>query len=134
MLSPYAIFLQFKTSDLLQYLQIHWIIPADTGLKLNGHKTFGRCLGRLLNVLCTFNLRPVSTGILLAKTSGKLVNNVVCLTMIDRIFGVTLWHMSITLQILCILLFIVPVLYFSSILIWVISKLMIPHLKEQQIL
>ena len=31
----------------------------DTGGKLNVHKTFGR---RPLNVLCTFNLRPVSTG------------------------------------------------------------------------
>ena len=38
---------------------------VDTGLKLNVHKTFRRCPGRLLNVLCTFNLRPVrpvSTG------------------------------------------------------------------------
>ena len=33
--------------------------PVDTGRKLNVHKTFRR---RLLNVLCTFNLRPVSTG------------------------------------------------------------------------
>ena len=36
--------------------------PQDTGRKLNVHKTFKRCLGRLgrlLNVLCTFNLRPV---------------------------------------------------------------------------
>ena len=33
--------------------------PIDTGRKLNVHKTFRR---RLLNVLCTFNLRPVSTG------------------------------------------------------------------------
>ena len=37
------------------------IIPVDTGRKLNVHKTFRRRLGRLLNVLCTFNLRPVST-------------------------------------------------------------------------
>ena len=35
-------------------------IPVDTGRKLNVYKTFRR---RLLNVLCTFNLRPVSTGI-----------------------------------------------------------------------
>ena len=34
--------------------------PVDTGRKLNVHKKFGRRLGRLLNVLCTFNLRPVS--------------------------------------------------------------------------
>ena len=36
--------------------------PADTERKLNVHKTFRRRPGRLLNVLCTFNLRPVSTG------------------------------------------------------------------------
>ena len=36
--------------------------PADTGRKLNVHKTFRRRPGRLLNVLYTFNLRPVSTG------------------------------------------------------------------------
>ena len=32
-------------------------IPVDTGRKLNVHKTFRRHPGRLLNVLCTFNLR-----------------------------------------------------------------------------
>ena len=37
-------------------------IPVDTVRKLNVHKTFRRLSGRLLNVLCTFNLRPVSTG------------------------------------------------------------------------
>ena len=36
------------------------IVPVDTGRKLNVHKTFIR---RLLNVLCTFNLRPMSTGV-----------------------------------------------------------------------
>ena len=36
--------------------------PVDIGRKLNVHKTFRRRPGRLLNVLCTFNLRPVSTG------------------------------------------------------------------------
>ena len=36
--------------------------PVDTGRKSNVHKTFRRRPGRLLNVLCTFNLRPVSTG------------------------------------------------------------------------
>ena len=38
-------------------------IPVDTRRKLNVHKMFKRRPGRLLNVLCTFNLRPVSTGI-----------------------------------------------------------------------
>ena len=36
--------------------------PVDTGRKLNVHKTFRRYPGRLLNVLCAFNLSPVSTG------------------------------------------------------------------------
>ena len=36
--------------------------PVDTGRKLNVHKTFRRRPGHLLNVLCTCNLRPVSTG------------------------------------------------------------------------
>ena len=40
------------------------VIPLPTGLKLNGDKTFRRRPARLLNVLCTFNLRHVSWGIL----------------------------------------------------------------------
>ena len=36
--------------------------PVDSGRKLNVHKTSRRRPRRLLNVLCTFNLRPVSTG------------------------------------------------------------------------
>ena len=36
--------------------------PAVTGRKLNVHKTLRRSPGCLLNVSCTFNLRPVSTG------------------------------------------------------------------------
>ena len=38
-------------------------LPVDTGRQLNVHKTFRRRPSRLLNVLCTFNLRPVSTGL-----------------------------------------------------------------------
>ena len=34
--------------------------PVDTGPKLNVHKTFRRRPGRLLSVLCTFNLCPAS--------------------------------------------------------------------------
>ena len=41
---------------------LQFTFPVDTGRKLNVHKTFRRLLGRLLNILCTFNLRPVSTG------------------------------------------------------------------------
>ena len=37
--------------------------PVDTGRKLNVHKTLPRCPARLLNVLCMFNLRSVSTRI-----------------------------------------------------------------------
>ena len=36
--------------------------PVDTGRKLIVHKTFRRRPGHLLNVLCMFNLCPVSTG------------------------------------------------------------------------
>ena len=43
-------------------------IPLDTGRKLNVHKASRRCPRRLLNVLCTFNLRPVSTGIMAFRT------------------------------------------------------------------
>ena len=38
-------------------------ILVDIGRKLNAQKTFRRRPGRLLNVLCTSNLRPVSSGI-----------------------------------------------------------------------
>ena len=44
------------------FLKISQKSPVDTGRKLNVHKTFRRRARRLLNVLCTFNLRPVSTG------------------------------------------------------------------------
>ena len=36
--------------------------PEDTARKLNVHKTFRRRPGRLLNVLCTFNLRLCLLG------------------------------------------------------------------------
>ena len=36
--------------------------PVDTRRKLNVQKTFRKRPGRLMNVLWTFNLRPVSTG------------------------------------------------------------------------
>ena len=49
----------FRNSNPIMF---EWINPLDTGRKLNVHKTFRRSPGRLLNVLCTFNLRPVSTG------------------------------------------------------------------------
>ena len=44
------------------HISFAWDFPVDAGRKLNVHKTFRRRPERLLNVLCTFNLRPVSTG------------------------------------------------------------------------
>ena len=46
--------------------------PTDTGCKLNVHKTFGKRPGRLLNILCTFNLRPVSTGETFTEITAKI--------------------------------------------------------------
>ena len=54
------------------------IFPVDTGRKLNIHKTFRRRPGRLLNVLCTFNLRPVSTESL-TRHGGQ--------TFLDKVYG-----------------------------------------------
>ena len=34
--------------------------PVNAGRKLNLHKTFRKCPGRLLNMFCTFKLRPAS--------------------------------------------------------------------------
>ena len=58
-LSTLAISLNILSDTVYQYLPTN---PEDTGRKLNVHKTLRRRPGRLLNVLCTFNLRPVSTG------------------------------------------------------------------------
>ena len=41
-----------------------WNIPVDTGRTLIVHKTLRKRPGRLLNVLCTFSLRPVSMEIM----------------------------------------------------------------------
>ena len=41
--------------------------PMDTDPKLKVHKTFSRRSSRLLNVLCTFNIRPVSRGCVFTK-------------------------------------------------------------------
>ena len=45
-----------------QYYHMVFYIPVDTGRKLNVCKTFRRRPERLLEVLYTFNLRSVSTG------------------------------------------------------------------------
>ena len=58
------------------------MIPtAGTGRKLNVYKTFVRRSGRLLNVLCEFNLRPVSTGaacISFDSLSNSAFNDIFC--------------------------------------------------------
>ena len=51
---------RFQFSKLFNYVKENSLV--DTGRKLNVHKTFRRRTGRLLNVLCTFHLRHVSTG------------------------------------------------------------------------
>ena len=55
---------KFCTSlpKMVNFIQESLTYPVDTGRKLNVRKTFRRRLGRLLKVLCMFNLRPVSTG------------------------------------------------------------------------
>ena len=63
--------------------------PVDTGRKLNAHKTFRRRPGRLLNVLCTFNLRPVSTGFLLRE-------NIILLNLRSQTLIVFYWIKSRT--------------------------------------
>ena len=58
-------------------------MPADTGRKLNVHKTLRRRPGRLLNVLCTFSLRPVSTMMSKNIFSDPYINNMA----IERLQG-----------------------------------------------
>ena len=58
------IFLDIGTLNSQSTYELLVSVPVDTGCKLNVHKTFRRRPGRLLNVLCTFNVRPVSTGVL----------------------------------------------------------------------
>ena len=46
----------------LSFNIFHTFFPVDTGRELNVHKTFRRRRGRLVNVLCTFSLCPLSKG------------------------------------------------------------------------
>ena len=64
---PWRFFLYFYIN--------HILIPVDTGRKVNVHKTFRRYPGSLLNVLCTFILRPVSAGteIIYRDKASKLI-------------------------------------------------------------
>ena len=61
--------LRVNTGELVKnldetFFQFVFLFHLDTGHKLNAHKTFRRRPGRLLNVSCKFNLRPLSTGML----------------------------------------------------------------------
>ena len=60
--------IKFFHSRFLWKFSFKGINPVDTGRKLNVHKTFRRRPGRLLDVFCTVNLRPVSTR----KLDGEL--------------------------------------------------------------
>ena len=64
------IILQCITTLTLKYFHVY------TEGKLNVHKTFRRCPRRLLNVLCTFNLRPVSTGLFQEELRKKIIGNI----------------------------------------------------------
>ena len=69
------------------------IIPLGIGSKLNIHKTFRRRPGRLLNVVCTFNLRPVSRGIVsLNHLSNKFAYYHPVLVYINAIFQKLCWY------------------------------------------
>ena len=57
----------FVFKNLNRLIPLSAVVLVDTGRKLNVHKTFRRRTGHLLNVLCTSNLRPVSTGVDLPK-------------------------------------------------------------------
>ena len=52
----------YKRPSLLNVYTVKKPRPVDTGRKLNVHKMFRRRPGGFLDVLYTFNLRPVSTG------------------------------------------------------------------------
>ena len=81
-------FISFWSLQLNEFLQ--WEIkqklpfPTDTGRKLNVHKTFRRRPGRLLNVLCTLNLHPVSTWsvqkICMSAISDKKIISIFCVS------------------------------------------------------
>ena len=60
-----------------EHLDMVKAAPVDTGHKLNVHKTFRRRPGRLLNVLYTFNLRPVSAEARRTKARELINPNIV---------------------------------------------------------
>ena len=66
----FGIYKQTNTKHRKALTTLLWVYPVDTGRKLSVYKTFRRHPGRLLDVLRTFNLRPVSAGY--AETMKKL--------------------------------------------------------------
>ena len=61
--------------------------PVDTGRKVNVHNTFRRRPGYLLNVICMFNLGPVST------------ENIIWLPLFQLIIKIqTYYHVTIDYQ------------------------------------
>ena len=57
----------------------------DTRRKLNVHKTFSRRPGCLLNILCTFNLCPVSRGLVVVEISHLNLHTFVIIVFISFI-------------------------------------------------
>ena len=64
-----------------------------TGYKLNIRKMFGRRPGHLLNVLCTFKLRPVSRGYILEKENTR-THNFLILKTLKSLFVINFSHTS----------------------------------------
>ena len=83
------------------------IFPVDTGRKLNVHKTFRRRPGRLLNVLCTFNLRPVSTGLNITVSIKK---NLVLTTVLTSFFVKK--TLRIKVIIICVIFWLIIQIYY----------------------
>ena len=68
----------------ISYETIKYLV--DKGRKLNWHKTFRRRPGRLLNALCTFSLRSVSTGYGAGKFY-KVSRNTICRSSHPKVFN-----------------------------------------------
>ena len=68
-----AVFAKNTKKKRLNFPKFAHNFPVDTGHKLNVHKTFRTRPGRLLNILCAFNLRPVSTRFPSEKVNFRLI-------------------------------------------------------------
>ena len=102
--SYYMQLLNFSLKILFLVVKKNINNPVDTGRKLNVQKTLRSCPGHLLNVLCTFNLRPVSTGILVIQDHHLIIKHYMCFLnrlnskeiqnfLISQIKGTTLWRL-----------------------------------------